>query len=929
MNAQNLLPLLLLAPACAAIVLGARPQMRRRNAALWAGLALTAALLLALSMASAVLSGEVLRWSADWLPQLGLGLSLRVDALAWLFVMMILGVGVLVVLYAHYYLAPEEPVPRFFAFLLAFASAMLGVVISGNLLLLVVFWELTSLASFLLIGFWRDDADARRGARMALAVTAAGGLALLAGVLLLGNVVGSLELDVVLNSGELLRQDAHYPWILGLILLGAFTKSAQFPFHFWLPHAMAAPTPVSAFLHSATMVKAGVFLLVRLYPALSGTETWLFVVGGVGLTTLLLGAYAAIFQHDLKGLLAYSTISHLGLITLLLGLQSPLTVVAAVFHIVNHATFKASLFMAAGIIDHECGTRDMRRLKGLMRYMPWTGALAIVAAAAMAGVPLLNGFLSKEMFFAESLQLGDHGWLGVLVPIGAVLAGIFGVAYSTRFIHDVFFGTALSELERIPHEPPRWMKVPVEVLVFLCIAVGSFPAWTIGGLLHAAATNAAGQPLPEYSLAIWHGFNLPLAMSVVALIGGLSLYFMLGHRGNLHQSEPSARARGIYDHFLAALYRFASGLGAALDLKLKTQLLVALLVVLVAAGWPQWADIGSIDSALLNNPPWAASLLLVLLLVTVVTLLAKHRNRLLSLLLLGAVGLMVSLVFVLLSAPDLALTQLLVEVASVLLMLLALKHLPAQAPPEDDSVWWRRRDALIAGACGLGVSLLCLGVLSQPSRSISQFFFDHALSGGGGSNVVNVIIVDFRSLDTLGEMTVFAIAAVVIHALLGNPSSAPAVTDRTESEQPLLLRMVASLLLPFAMLIACYLLLRGHNQPGGGFIAGLVAAGAIILQYLAQGSAWVEQRLRWPWLGLLASGLLLAVLTGAAAWLVDYPFLSSYYQYWKLPLLGKIPLASAFLFDLGVFLVVSAGTVLALGAFARAPRMGPEVAWKS
>ena len=327
----------------------------------------------------------------------------------------------LVVFYARYYMSPADPVARFYSLLLGFMGAMLGIVLSGNLIQLVIFWELTSLFSFLLIGYWHHRADARRGARMALTVTGAGGLCLLAGVLLLGHIVGSYELDAVLAAGDVVRGHALYPVTLALVLLGALTKSAQFPFHFWLPHAMAAPTPASAYLHSATMVKAGVFLLARLWPVLAGTEPWFWIVGGAGVCTLLLGAYAAMFQNDIKGLLAYSTISHLGLITLLLGLNSPLAAVAAVFHMMNHATFKASLFMAAGIVDHETGTRDMRRLDGLFKAMPITGTLAMVASAAMAGVPLLNGFLSKEMFFAETVFISSLPWVERGLPFAATV----------------------------------------------------------------------------------------------------------------------------------------------------------------------------------------------------------------------------------------------------------------------------------------------------------------------------------------------------------------------------------------------------------------------------------------------------------------------------------------------------------------------------
>ena len=307
------------------------------------------------------------------------------DGYAWLFSLIVSGMGALVVLYARYYMSPEDPVPRFFSFFQAFMAAMLGVVLSGNLIQLVMFWEMTSLASFMLIAYWHHRLDARRGARMALTVTGAGGLCLLAGVLILGHIVGSYDMDRVLAAGDLVRADPWYPAVLALVALGALTKSAQFPFQFWLPNAMAAPTPVSAYLHSATMVKAGVFLLARFWPVLAGTDAWFWIIGGAGLITLVLGAYAAIFQQDMKGVLAYSTISHLGLITLLLGLNSSLALVAAIFHMVNHATFKASLFMAAGIVDHETGTRDLGRLSGLYKAMPITATLAMVAAASMAG----------------------------------------------------------------------------------------------------------------------------------------------------------------------------------------------------------------------------------------------------------------------------------------------------------------------------------------------------------------------------------------------------------------------------------------------------------------------------------------------------------------------------------------------------------------
>ncbi|WP_305792310.1 proton-conducting transporter membrane subunit, partial [Arhodomonas sp. KWT] len=460
-----------------------------RTASAWAAATPTAlALVLLAGLAPTVFEGGVVEASWPWMPALGLNLAFFLDGFGLLFAGLILGIGLLIILYARYYLSEDDPMGRFYAMLLAFMGAMLGIVLSDNILLLVVFWELTSISSFLLIGYWRHRADARQGARMALTVTGAGGLCLLAAAILLGHVVGSYQLQTILAAGDTITASPLYLPILGLVLLGAFTKSAQVPFHFWLPHAMAAPTPVSAYLHSATMVKAGVFLIARLYPALSGTEEWFVLVTVIGLATMVFGAYGALFKDDLKGLLAYSTISHLGLITLLFGLNTQAGVIAGVFHIINHATFKASLFMSAGIIDHETGTRDIRKLGGLRRYMPVTMWLAAIAAASMAGVPLFNGFLSKEMFFTEvvveSERLGGIGWL---LPVFATIGGLLSAAYSLRFVHDVFFGDETGALPRHPHEPPRYMRVPVEILILICVIVGVVPSLVISTVLTAAA----------------------------------------------------------------------------------------------------------------------------------------------------------------------------------------------------------------------------------------------------------------------------------------------------------------------------------------------------------------------------------------------------------------------------------------------------------
>jgi multicomponent K+:H+ antiporter subunit A len=877
-----------------------------------------AALLLLLSQQQAVFAGQTLIASWQWLPALGLNLSVRLDGLGFLFALLILGIGLLVILYARYYLDSKEPMGRFFAYLLLFMGAMLGVVLSENLLQLMMFWELTSLASFLLIGFWRHRSDARRGARMSLAVTGGGGLALLAGVLLLGHMVGSFELTQVLASAELIRSHSYYPLALILVLLGVFTKSAQFPFHFWLPQAMAAPTPVSAYLHSATMVKAGVFLLARLYPALSGSDWWFYLVGMTGMTTLLVGAGMALFQHDLKGLLAYSTISHLGLITLLLGLDTHLSTVAAVFHIINHATFKASLFMAAGIIDHETGSRDMRKLNGLWKYLPYTGLLAMVAASAMAGVPLLNGFLSKEMFFSETLNqhlLGSFNWI---IPAMATLAGVFAVAYSLRFIHDVFFNGEPIDLPKYPpHEPPRYMRLPVEVLVFLCLLVGMLPAYTVAPLLAVSAQAVLGEALPEYSLAIWHGFNLPLLMSFIALLGGVALYLCRKPLYQWYDGLPSLNALQIFEQCMRGLQAFAQGLtqrleSGSLQSYLVWLLVSALLLVVVAL-----SPLEQLQGAVAQTPIDGLSALgLLVLCLSAVFTVALHRQRLLALMIIGAAGLIVALAFARYSAPDLALTQISVEVVTIILLMLVLFFMPDRTPAESSSLRVLR-DICLAGAVGTVIALLAFAVLTRPYSSIAAFFVENSLSGGGGSNVVNVILVDFRGFDTLGEICVLAIAAAGIYALLHglhlpHPERDAGGRLWSTDSHPMILDKLSRLLLPMALLVSAFIFIRGHNLPGGGFIAGLITAVALILQYISHGVTWTQTRQPLSYHSIAGAGVLLAGLTGLGSWLFGYPFLTTSFGHFEIPLIGEIELATAILFDLGVYLTVVGATLLIL-----------------
>ncbi|MCD6706387.1 MAG: monovalent cation/H+ antiporter subunit A [Thiobacillus sp.] len=863
--------------------------------------------------------GVTLVQQHDWMPALGLNLAFRLDGLALLFAGLILGICLLIVLYARYYLSERDSMGRFYSYLMLFMGSMLGIVLSENLIQLLVFWELTSLSSFLLISYWQHREEARQGARMALAVTGLGGFALLGGFLLLGHIVGSYELSVVLTSGDLIRAHPLYLPTLLLVLLGVFTKSAQFPFHFWLPHAMAAPTPVSAYLHSATMVKAGVFLLARLFPALSGTPEWFWLVSGTGLATLLLGAYVALFKHDLKGLLAYSTISHLGLITLLFGLSTPLAAVAGVFHIINHATFKASLFMAAGIIDHEAGTRDMRRLHGLWAFMPYTATLAMVAAAAMAGVPLMNGFLSKEMFFAEAMHISGSYFGGWLLPALATLAGALAVAYSLRFIHDVFFNGEPVDLPRTPHEPPRWMKAPVEILVVLCLAVGIAPALTVAPLLAVAAQSTLQAPLPDYHLALWHGVNPALVMSLIALTGGTLIYLARRPLFAWHERGPGRLdARIAYNALLEWLFALARSITRLLDTGSLQRQVLFLLAAALTLGIAPWLAGGTPLAGSREGLPLdavsltAAGALIVATFATV----WWHRQRFVALVTIGVVGLVVALTFVKFSAPDLALTQLSVEVVTIVLLLLALYFLPQHAAPEKDRarLW---RDGAIALTAGAGTAALAWVVLTRPYDTIAGYYLENSVPGGGGSNVVNVILVDFRGYDTLGEITVLALAGLGIVAMLqGLQLAAPNRDDAgrpwNADAHPVIMATLTRILLPLALLVAVFILLRGHNQPGGGFIAGLITSVALIVQYLANGAQWTHRRMTSDSRPLVAWGLAIAAFTGLASWLFGYPYLTSTYGHLDWPVVGEFELASAMAFDLGVFLVVVGATLMIL-----------------
>lgn len=719
-----------------------------------------------LSKTAEISQGKVIESAWEWVPSLGLSFALRLDGWSLLFTLLVTGIGSLVLLYSHFYLGPDEDLTKFYLYLLSFMGSMLGVVLSANLLLTYVFWELTSFTSFLLIGFWSFREQSRYGAQKALLITAFGGFVMLAGFALIYLVTGSLNIETVLaNKGKILSSP-YYPYILLLILVGAFTKSAQVPFHIWLPNAMEAPTPISAFLHSATMVKAGLYLVGRLLPILGGTELWFHTVTLVGAATMVTGALLAVKQDDLKALLAYSTISQLGLIMLLFGIGTPFSTAAAVFHLFNHAAFKGALFMVVGIIDHETGTRDINLLGGLAKKMPLSAVITGLTAFSMAGVPPLAGFLSKELFYEATLETGTMGLVSASLPWIAVGASVFTFIYSALLVLFVFFGKQRGETPKHPHEAPGLMLVGPGLLAAITVIVGLWPDLFGGSLINPAVTTITGKAY-DVHYHLWHGITTPLLMSSITVALGALGYTLVGR---IRAWFKSVRARVTPNYFYDQGLRLMIAGSRKLTSRYMTGLLRDYIVYILATlvtlvGYTYLIKAGGARTLQLAriNP---YELIMTGLLVAAALIVIRTHSRMVGVLALGVVGFLVSTLWVVFRAPDLALTQLIVETIGLILFLLVFQYLPSLSrstePPGKKAV-----NLAISAAVGILMAVLTITALgTRLYEPISAFYVENSLKLGGGRNIVNVILVDFRGLDTMGEITVLGVAAMSVFALV-------------------------------------------------------------------------------------------------------------------------------------------------------------------
>ncbi|WP_159945645.1 MULTISPECIES: DUF4040 family protein [unclassified Nocardiopsis] len=847
----------------------------------------------------------------SWMPTLGVGLYLRMDGLAWLFCVLVLGVGALVLAYSARYFPPGGQGGFFFA-MSAFATAMTGLVLADDVVLLFVCWELTTVCSFWLIGL--PGAEGARPAVRAFLPTAMGGLALLTAVLLLWTRTGTTRLSVIVEDSSWTRDTGFATVVALLVVVAVLTKSAQFPFHAWLPDAMVAATPVSAYLHAAAMVKAGVYVAMRFSPAFADVVAWQVALVGLGLLTAVMGAVFALQKNDIKELVAYSTISQLGLIVAAVGVGTAEALVAAAMHTLAHALFKAALFMAVGVVDHQTHTRDLRELGGLRRSMPITTATSALAALSMAGIPPLLGFVSKEGLLEAFLHAPGPVWAGPVAAGAAVVASALTFAYAFRFVYPVFGGRVVRNPEREPSREAPWSFVAWPALA----AAGGLVLGPAVSLLNPLAGRIAEETARaggEADLALWHGFTPALGMSAAAVLLGALLAWRTSFGAVLAGRRLfPVRGTEAFERLYAGVVALGERTGDLTRTDAPVRHLAApivLVLVLAAVVAGAGLDYGVAPAPVVRPQDWV----LVALLTASVSAAVLTRSRIAALVLVGTAGFTTALWFLFLGAFDVALTQLLVEVLTVVVAVLVLRRLPRgfHAVRRARTV----ATGAVAVAAGLAAGLAAYALTGRRELSpVGDYLLSNAREDTGGTNVVNTVLVDYRALDTLGELTVLGAAGLIVIAvlhsaglsdqgrvLLNVPRTSP-VWD--SDDNTVAMRTVARWLIPLLLVWSLYLLLRGHDEPGGGFIAGLVGGAGFALAYLASSSASVEH-VRRAYPIYIACGVALALGAGLLGY-AEGSFLRPLHFDLLLPW-GGFSTTTALVFDAGIYLAV-VGVVL-------------------
>jgi multicomponent K+:H+ antiporter subunit A len=941
----------------------------------------TAAFGLVINELPGVLAGNKVTAAFEWLPTLGIRFAFLLDGLSALFALLVTGIGALILIYAGYYFAPKHgahkpspnPLPkgdgfedtRFLFYLLLFMTSMLGLVLAGDVMTLFLFWEGTSITSFLLVAYKSKDEVARKGAFKALFITGGGGIALLAGLLFVSAISGSSDLQTILKNGDALRAHAWYPVMLALVAIGAFTKSAQVPAHIWLPNAMSAPTPASAYLHSATMVKAGVYLLARMYPALGGTEMWFWLLTSTGAITMLLGAVLGLKQYDLKAVLAYSTISQLGVLVMLIGQPDGAAFKALVIGVVAHALYKGALFLVAGIVDHETGTRDLRKLGGLWRAMPATFVIGGIVALSAAGLPPLFGFLAKETLLAAVTEHALPGLLSIAIPVASVVMGALMLAQAGTLILDTFvtkpgagwpfsfIPTTSGEESVRAHEAPAGMLVGPGVLALLSLVIALLPIPAITDFFAKAAEASFGEKV-KVSLALWTGINTPLILSLIAISSGIVIFLARKPvRSVLALISESFTVNRIYDGVLALFDRGAWLATRTQAGRIRYYLLTMLVTMIVLIGlfggvFTQFPSSLSLAANAAVTQSWTSLNVLrffSLLLIVAASLVSVVIKRdLFAIVALGASGLAMAILIALEPSPDVALVQVVVDILTTVVLVLALSRLPrdqrekAELNNARHKTTSRLRDLVICGISGFIVFSMCLFAFgSRPRNSIvTPYYEENSKPLTGAADIVGAIVVDFRGFDTMIEITVFSMAGIGVYTLLrhamkkretelvmveASKQVSEGVEEPTGAPAPQLpptirgidgvrtspfVRALAYAALPLSIVIALIHMIYGHDQPGDGFTAGVVLSLAVAFWYVVFGYAATKQRLRlWP-PGLIGAGILTVMIGSIAPVFLGGTFFSpfDFGLALGLPLPKGFYLSTSFLFEIAICLSV-------------------------